>query len=270
VSETWRGVLADIERTMTATGRARTGLYSIEGIRLHERAIRAGAPIAQTLISRRLESDPSDRVQRLLAALDDGGCAVHPTPDEIVDRLTDGRGSGDLVGLVPLPTAPDLSTLLTRTGETAALLLVADTVEDPGNVGALVRTALASGCAGLICIGATDPYHPRAVRTSMGSLFKLSPVRFVERTSALAALRACGVRSWGALSRGGVAPGALGPTDRPTALWIGGEAFGLAPELVEELDGVLTIPMPDGVDSYSVNAAAAILLHQLRQRTGQI
>lgn len=255
---------------MTATGRTRTGLYSIEGIRLHERAVRAGVPVEHTLISRRLGSDPPERVERLLAALADRGCVVHSAPDEIIDRLTDGRGGGDLVGLVRLPRAPEVSALVNRTGEAPALLLVADTVEDPGNVGALVRTALASGCAALICIGATDPYHPRAVRTSMGSLFKLSPVRFAERASALEALRASGVRSWGALSRGGLAPGALGSTDRPTALWIGGEAFGLAPELIAQLDGALTIPMPNGVDSYSVNAAAAILLHELRQRTGQI
>ncbi len=254
---------------MTAAGRAQTGLYSIEGIRLHERAIRAGADLQRVLVSVRFRSDPSERVRCLLAELADRGCRVHSAPDDVVDRLTERRGTGDVVGLVSIPAAGDLPTLLPR-GSGRSVVLVADSVEDPGNVGALVRTALASGCAGLIGVGVTDPYHPRAARTSMGSLFKLPVFRFEDRAAALESLRACNVRSWGALSRGGLAPAELGDADRPTAVWIGGEAFGLPAELIAQLDGAVSIPMPEGVDSYSVNAAAAIVLYELSRRTGRV
>ena len=143
---------------------------------------------------------------------------------------------------------------------------VAVDVEDPGNVGALTRTALASGAVALAAIGVSDPYHPRAVRTSRGSLFKLPIVRYTSAEPLLDELAKLSVRTFGAVSSGGVAPFEDPPDADPLAIFLGNEAFGLPARIRDRMDRLLTIPMRPGVDSFSVNAVAAILLYEARRR----
>ena len=181
-------------------------------------------------------------------------------PDQVLEELTGGRGGGPLVGIAPIPDAPVLAA-----GSGAGACLVAAEVEDPGNVGAMIRTALAAGCRHFAATGISDPFHPRAVRTSMGSLFRIPVHRYADSVSALNALKQAGFRCFGAVSRGGAPLHEAGSLWRgnSTALFLGSEAAGLPEAVVEALDGTVTIPMAEHVDSYSVNAAAAIILYEL-------
>jgi TrmH family RNA methyltransferase len=139
-------------------------------------------------------------------------------------------------------------------------------LSDPGNTGAVIRTSLAAGAAGFVAVGDTDPWHPKAVRTSMGSLFAL-PVRTVEHDSEwLRACRTHGVEIFATDCREGEPlPGAR-PRGGRLALVLGSEAFGLPEDVLARVDRRVTIPMPAGVDSYSVNAAAAILAYTLGRK----
>ena len=265
-SPSWRRVLADVERTTTPKGRGGVGCYSIEGLRLHERALRAGVALRDCLVSESLRDDPRERVAGLLARLRTTGAGIHMAPDAILQRLTEGRGTGAIIGLVPLPQPPALDEILQRRGPGASAILVAADVEDPGNLGALLRTALASGALAAACVGISDPFHPRAVRTSMGSLFKLPVIRYPQPEPLLDRLRGLGVTTLAAVARGGTALPDLPPLAGPLALFVGSEAFGLRGELAAALDLRVTIPMADGVDSFSVNAAAAIVLYEMRRR----
>lgn len=261
----WRSVAADIDRAGTARGRARLGCCSIEGIRLAERALRAGVCIEAALLAQSLRADPAPRVQRLVAGLEEAGCATHVVADEVLGRLTGGRRLGGVVGLVRIHEAPPLPDVL-RVAMTPAVLVVGSDIEDPGNVGALIRTALAGGAAGFVAVGRTDPYHPKAVRTSMGSLFKLPVLRRAAVGPLLEELAGLGVTRLGAVATGGT-PAHRTATGRPAvALFLGSEAFGLPSHVAGSMDSWLTIPMASGIDSYSVNAAAAILLYELRRR----
>jgi TrmH family RNA methyltransferase len=261
---TWRSVLADIERALTPGGRELLGRYVIEGTRLHERALRAGVGVEKALVSRRFRDDGSERARGLLEALERAGCALHVVPDEALTRLTGGRSIGGVLGLVHIPAPLDLGEVLATSGGDRGILLVAADVEDPGNVGALVRTALASGALALIAVGISDPFHPRAVRTSMGSLFKLPIVRCRGLEPLLDRLGALGVTRLGALSRGGTPLPSI-ESRGPTAVVLGGEAHGLDSRVRSRMDRLVSVPMPAGVDSLSVNAAAAILLYELRR-----
>jgi TrmH family RNA methyltransferase len=147
-----------------------------------------------------------------------------------------------------------------------SILLVALDVEDPGNVGALVRTALASGAAGFIAVGVSDPHHPKAVRTSMGSLFKIPVLSYPAYGPLMEELRSAGARSFGAVSSGGIPLPEIDTAGNAVALFMGGEAFGLPEAVVSQLDTLVTVPMVSEVDSYSVNAAAAIILYELVAR----
>jgi TrmH family RNA methyltransferase len=169
------------------------------------------------------------------------------------------------LGLVRIPEPFDL-TLLTSEADRPTLLLVAVNVEEPGNVGALVRTALASGADGFIGVGCTDPFHPKAVRTSMGSVFRLPMARHPETTALIQACHGAGLQTVGAKTTTGVPLPRAAFSDRGTALFVGSEAFGLEPEVCSKLDLEVTIPMGSEVDSFAVNAAAAIALYEIRRQ----
>jgi TrmH family RNA methyltransferase len=266
----WRGLAADVERAATPLGRRRLGCFSIEGLRLHERALRAGWRVEEVLVSAELRADPPARIARLLQELGDTGAPLRFAPREAVDRLTGGRNLGGILGLVRLPETPTLAEVIADGGEASLLLLVGVDVDDPGNLGALTRTALAAGAAAFISVGRGDPFHPRAVRTSMGSLFRLPLPRYETAELALRDLRQLGFRSLGALSRGGESLDDARFGHPRLALFVGNEAFGLSEELSGRLDEGVSIPMATEIDSYSVNAATAILLHTIRRgQTGR-
>ena len=151
----------------------------------------------------------------------------------------------------PLPSLPP-----------SASVLVAAGVADPANLGALARNARAFG-VGLLLLGPTgaDPYSPRAVRASMGNVFRLPVHRAADLPAAIAALRS-GRQVWAATVSPAARPvGAVTPA--PCVLLLGNEGHGLPAELIALADGELTIPMAPGADSLNVAAASAVLLHAL-------
>jgi TrmH family RNA methyltransferase len=254
-----------IRRTATTRGRAQSGTTSLEGIRLVERALRAGIFIPHVLVSERFRAAPSARGAALLAVLSAAGSQIAVAPDEVVEEMTEGRGLGEILALIPLPPKADLQTLARRSA--APMFLAAVDVVDPGNAGALVRTAHALGADALIAIGRTDPVHPRAVRTSMGSVFKLPLAAFEDLATVAEAMRPLSIQLVGAVSTGGV-PVAQARFRPGVAIVLGGEYHGLGATERALLDACVTIPMPDGIDSLSVNAAAAVLLYETRRQLG--
>lgn len=262
--QAWRRLAAEIRATSTPGGRERFGRFSIEGLRLVERALRADWPVEQLLVAEELVGAPGERVREVLIGLERRGAKVVPAPDAELAELCGGRDLGRMLALLPLPPARRLAEVLAAGVRSPALLLVLVDVAEPGNVGALIRTAHASGADACVCVGVSDPLHPKALRTSMGSAFRLPTVRCASFDELEPELRGLGIATLGAVSSAGAPPWTL-DYDRPLAILFGSEAFGLSEELQARLDGVVSIPMPDQVDSYSVNAAAAVLLYEARR-----
>ena len=263
VKDNWRRLVAEIAAAGTPRGRARLGCCSLEGIRLFERALRAGVSIENCVVTDALLNQPSLRERGLLELLEAAGCQPVVVPSPVMAELTGGRGTGDIVGLAAMPPQPSLEKLLMAT-DAAPVFLGGIHIDDPGNVGALVRTAHASGSSGLLTVGATDAFHPRAVRTSMGSVFRQPILRWDTMNEMLSDLREHGVRTLAAVSDGGTPLPAVARVSGPCAVFLGSEAFGLETSFQESVDERVTIPMAHGVDSLSVNAAAAVLLYALK------
>ncbi|MCP5094993.1 MAG: RNA methyltransferase [Chloroflexi bacterium] len=257
------GIVEMFRRVATAKGRMQTGYFSIEGIRLHERALRANVLIENVLVGQDLLSNATTREKQVLQDLEDAGCVVTAVPPSLMTKLTNGRSLGALLGLIKTPPSPDLPTLLTQ--DQSPLLLVALNIVDPGNVGAMMRTAHAFGCTAMIATGASDPFHPKTVRTSMGSLFKLPVVQVADEVALLRDLEDMNVVRMGTAVSDGISLHKTNLQNRSVAVFMGNEYWGLPPSISECMDVQITIPMSSGIDSFSVNAAAAVILYEIRR-----
>jgi RNA methyltransferase, TrmH family len=255
-------VMEDVRRVATARGRAQVGAFLAEGRRLLERGLRAGWAPRELLVGAEARRERAD-IEPLLAQVAAQGGRVTEAPDAELLALSEGRRAGLVSVLFELPPALELAALL---GDPPAVFLVIVDVVEPGNVGALLRTALASGAAGAICVGATDPFHPKAVRTSLGSLFKLPMARLGSSEGLIDVLRGRGVHSLATVARDGDAVDRAVWPRGSLALLVGNEGQGLPARLRDGADQRITIDLSSAADSFCVNAAAAVCLYELQRR----
>jgi TrmH family RNA methyltransferase len=143
------------------------------------------------------------------------------------------------------------------------LVVIAAGLQDPGNLGTLVRSAEAFGATGMILLpGTVSLSNPKTLRASSGSAFRL-PVIAMPADDAFAALREAGVQIVAAVARDGGEP----DLRQPVALLIGNEGSGLPEEWVAAADARVTIPCPGAVESLNAAVAGSILLYDaMRQR----
>lgn len=145
------------------------------------------------------------------------------------------------------------------------VIVVVD-VADPGNAGAVLRSAEASGAAGIVLSGeSVDAYNPKVVRASAGAIFGVPVVEEDDPVSVLDQLAATGRRGLGAVPTGGV-PYDEASLGGPVTIVLGGEARGLPPDLVARLDGTVSIPMAGGTESLNVAMAATVLAFEARRQ----
>ena len=245
--------------------RDREGVIVGEGLHLAAEALTSGVPVEMALVSPRLLDAAEGRALRERLAR--AGVALHEASDGTLEALSDARSPQPVIVLVKR-RARSLPEVVRGEGG-VPLLVVACGVQDPGNLGAIVRIAEASGASGVVATpGSADLFHPRAVRASAGSIFRMPAIE----ASADDLLREAGGASLalvGADPRGGAAYHAHDWT-RPAALLLGGEGAGLPAAVEGRLDARVAIPMRTPVESLSVGAAAAVLLFEAaRQRASR-
>jgi TrmH family RNA methyltransferase len=146
------------------------------------------------------------------------------------------------------------------------LILVLETVEKPGNLGALLRTADAAGLdAVIICDPQTDIFNPNAIRSSIGCIFTM-PVVTTTSEEAILWMRSSGIKTFGTVL---TATHLYHETDftQPSAIIMGSEAYGLSPVWLQGADDLIRIPMNGKIDSMNVSASAAVVVFEaMRQR----
>jgi TrmH family RNA methyltransferase len=140
-------------------------------------------------------------------------------------------------------------------------LVVAAGLQDPGNLGTILRSAEAFGAAGIFLTeGTVSPYNSKVVRGSAGSIFRLPLVRF-SSTELIPILRARGVRLLATSSHKGT-PLPKTSWTLPLAIFIGNEGVGLSRELMLQMDETLVIPQSAQVESLNAGVAASIVLYE--------
>ena len=179
-------------------------------------------------------------------------------------KLGSLESPADCLAVVEQPALPKLGeedATIWRDGMLEPVLVLEE-VQDPTNVGTMIRTADALGCRLVIGIGGAKPLSAKCVRASMGSAFAL-PIATAESSGeALGYLRERSCANIAAAATGEACDEVT--YDFPAALWIGNEGRGLSAQVLREADLTVKIPMEGSAESLNAAAAAAILLWQLR------
>jgi RNA methyltransferase, TrmH family len=235
-------------------------LLLIEGPKLLAEAMAAGVPLVEAAASPRLLRRPGGR--DLLAAAE-ARCPVRMLDDDLLASLTEVETSQGVLALARPPRFDEARVLSGR-----PLVLVAVGVQDPGNVGALMRTAEAAGAAGAYLTGGSaDAFSWKALRGSMGSAFRLPHFRVRAAVAVAERLRAAGLRLVGT-GAGASRPYDLADLRGPLALFVGAEGSGLPADVRDTLDAQVSVPMAGAVESLNVAVAAGVLLFEAaRQRS---
>ena len=256
MSSSLQTLIRDLHRRR---GRERRGLALAEGVRLVEEALAGGIAIRGAAVSSSLES--TTRGNSLKVALAERGITLENVTDPELEALADTEHPQGVVAVIE-PRRWGLGDIRLVPGTT---LLVLDGVQDPGNVGTMLRSALGLGATALVALkGTADLTNPKVIRAAMGASFRLpavaaSPEEFV----AWAQLQRSEI--WVADSNGELVELVPGRSaDRPpVALVVGNEGAGVSAPLELAAHRRVAIALSPGVESLNVGVAAGILLYEV-------
>ncbi len=236
----------------SARTRRNEGLFVVEGVRLAEEALASGGQPEVVLFT----EDINERGRQTVDGFQATGCEVIPAASQVMQAASDTQTPQGILAVLPipqweLPAAP-------------TFMLVPDGVRDPGNLGTLLRTALAAGVEAVILPpGGVEAFSPKVARAGMGAHFKL-PILSMDWESI--GSRLAGLNIFLADSAGGV-PHFDAGFEAPAALIIGGEAQGAGNQAQKLAASRVHIPMPGKAESLNAAVAGSILLFEVvRQR----
>jgi len=236
--------------------REKRGLFVAEGVRAVEELVKSSLEIEGILVAPQVEEAP--RGAALVATLRTRGLTVESVaPLEFASAAETESPQGILalarIPGVTLDEIPDADPLR---------LLILDAVQDPGNVGTILRTALAMGATATIALpGTVDLWNAKVVRSAMGAHFH-HPTVHASWDELLAFRSKRGLALWGA-DAAGVAIGSE-PRPKRLGLVVGNEGAGLTDMIRSSCDRLVSIPMSPRAESLNVAVAAGILLHEVR------
>lgn len=237
-------------------GRKTRHLAVAEGLRLVEEALASGVAVRGVMTAESFRD--AGRGARLLRGLASHAVLIEEVSDRTFATLADTDTPQGILAVVE----PPHWSLATIEPAARAPVLVLDGVQDPGNVGTLLRTAFALGAAGAILLkGTADPANPKVMRAAMGATFRLPAVQaneaefrsWVQRTKPAV---------WAAMMEGT----ALARLERPErlALVVGNEGAGIRPGVAELASVQVAIPLARGAESLNVSVAAGIILYEIQ------
>jgi TrmH family RNA methyltransferase len=237
----------------------RNGRVLLDGAHLVCDALRAGATIEAVLVTRAALDADAD----LSSALRASPVPLYEGSAGVLEAASPARSPSGVVAIARWASA-DAPSLFSPF---PALVVGLVDVQDPGNVGAVIRAADALGATGVGVTGrSADPGGWKALRGSMGSAFRL-PVARLDLTALLDEAKRAKAHVAAAVVRGGTEPARASLT-RPTLLLFGHEGAGLPGDVLRRADTRVTLPMRAGIESLNVSVAAALVLDEARRQRG--
>lgn len=237
--------------------REEQGRFLLEGERLVGDALAAGVPPELVVVA----AEREERYASLLAECEDAGVPVLTASGKLLDRITDTRQPQGVAAVASIPPSdPAAALAVVPAGVPVALFWG---VADPGNFGTAIRTADWFGSRGLLhSAGSVDPFNPKTVRSSMGSLFRVRLGEVPDADTLFALADAAGRVPVATTAAGGVAADAW-PRGESLLLVFGSEAHGLPEEMLARIPRRIRIP-GGGAESLNLAVAHAVLMYALR------
>jgi RNA methyltransferase, TrmH family len=264
ISSSSNALLKTIRALHDRQGRDKTGLFLLEGRKLVAEALGKGLPIQDIVVSR--SHYEQDAVWLAEHELD----SISLVEDRLFKELTTTVTPEGIMAVAQVPKHALSDLLDGKNSGAAPLIVVAHCLQDPGNLGTLVRTSLAACASGLILTkGTVDAFNPKVVRSAMGALFALPIVTDVALDSTVQALKehgikvlvcdACAAKRYYEIDLSG-----------PLAIVLGNEGQGLTDEDMGLADQLISIPMNPLSESLNVAVSGAIVLFSaVQQRLGR-
>jgi RNA methyltransferase, TrmH family len=251
-------LVKDLRRAFSRGELTSDGYCAIEGFRILEEAIRSGLRFRAVFFS----ESAAVRAENLLSQLGDQ-VETLLLPDKLFASAVPSDAPQGVAGLARWRKF-SLEDVLAKS-KAGPLLAIAG-VQDPGNLGTILRSAEAFGAGGvLLGEGTVSPFNPKVVRASAGSVFRL-PVARAKLSRALGLMKEQSLRRVATASHKGT-PLAQANLSGPLAIFVGSEGAGLSRDLIKEMDEIVAIPQAPQVESLNVGVATSIVLYEvMRQR----
>ena len=252
-------LVKELRKAFTQAAPVEDGSVAIEGVKLVEESIRSRLRLRAVFFA----ESATQRAERLLPQIGHHTECLQ-LPDEIFHSAVASESPQGVAALV-YPLASTLDDLFPEAS--APLILGCAGLQDPGNLGTILRSAEAFGASGVLCTeGTVSSANPKVARASAGSVFRLHCVK-VNTAEVIAPLRQHGVKLAVTSSHNGRPLHELDLT-QPTAIFIGNEGQGVPRDLLSAADEHVLIPHSNKVESLNAGIAASILLYEAhRQRT---
>ena len=234
------------------------GAFVVEGPTLLRTALEAGAPVQAVFLASGAGARPD--MAGILGQVHQRGASIFELAPGVLERVADTVTPQPVLAVVDTPQWSE------RALQGATFVVVCVDVRDPGNTGAVVRAADAAGADVVVCCrGTADPYNPKTVRASAGSVLHLPVVSAGPPEEVLGELGDLGLRRLAAVAHGGTAY-TEADLEEPVALVLGNEASGLPDALGRRVDERVSIPMAGKAESLNVAEAAAVLCFEVRRQ----
>lgn len=231
--------------------------FLLEGTHLIQEALAADYPLAIACYTPEWEQRHPD----LALALAERADRVEPVSEAVIGAMATTQHPDGVVAIAPQILRPPNPRI-------AGVGLVVETLQDPGNLGTIIRTAVAAGVDGLWLSGdSVAPDHPKVLRASAGQWFRLPMAVADDLPGLLTEWRGAGVQVVSTSSHGSVDYWAVDFT-KPTVILLGNEGAGLSEILEQQATVRARIPMEPAVESLNVGISAALLLYEARRQRG--
>jgi RNA methyltransferase, TrmH family len=249
-------LIKQIRKLHRAKERREQHLFLLEGTHLLEAAWAAQAPLATVCCTETWQAQQPDLWEKV-CAIAQRTELVSPEVLRAIATTSEPDGIVATVSRIELPLP-----------QFQSLGLVLETIQDPGNLGTMIRTAAAAGAEGLLLSpDSVDLDHPKVLRASAGQWFRLPMAVSTDLKSDLQTYQAAGMQIVATLP---TATQSYWQVDfqRPTLVLLGNEGGGLSPALTDLADCQVTIPISPGVESLNVAIAAALILYEAKRQRG--
>jgi len=260
--------LKELRKALSSPSRGAGALVGIEGPKLIEEALRAGLRVKTIFVAQgdRVSDHASEQILEALTLPQE--TEILHLPKKLLDQALATETPQSIAALIE-PPQWSWEQLLSSRRNSVAFVIVLAGLQDPGNLGTILRSAEAFGVTGVVSLpGTVSAWNTKAVRASAGSVFRV-PLIAAEIDECIPRLHGAGLAIFAALSQGAQQAHSA-DLARSVALIIGNEGNGVPGALAACADSTITIPFPGPVESLNAAVAASVLLYEAsRQRTAR-